>query len=75
VCQRAKAEHCHYLGLLAPLPVPTMAWAFITMDFIEGLPKSGSKDVIFVVVDRLTKYAHFLALAHSYTANTVLNYS
>jgi hypothetical protein len=71
VCQRAKGEHCHYPGLLVPLPVPTMAWHFITMDFIEGLPKSGNKDVILVVVDRLTKYAHFIDLAHPYTAHTV----
>jgi transposase InsO family protein len=41
------------------------------MDFIEGLPKSASKDVILVVVDRLTKYAHFLALSHLYTAQSV----
>lgn len=41
------------------------------MDFIEGLPKSRHKDVIFVVVDRLTIYAHFMALAHPYTAESI----
>lgn len=41
------------------------------MDFIKGLPKSGGKEVIFVVVDRFRKYAHLMALFHSYSAITV----
>jgi len=39
----------------------------LSMDFIEGLPKSNGYDVILVVVDRLTKYAHFVAIKHPYT--------
>jgi hypothetical protein len=70
-CQRAKSEHCHYLGLLAPLPIPDLAWNFISMDSIEGLPKSGNKSVILVVVNRLTKYSHFIALSHPYIAHSV----
>jgi hypothetical protein len=71
VCQRAKGEHYKYPGLLAPLSIPSMAWSFLIMDFVEGLPKSANKNVILVVVDRLTKYAHFMVLAHPFTAQTV----
>jgi len=41
------------------------------MDFIGGLPKSQGKDTILVIVDRLSKYAHFVSLSHPYTAMTV----
>jgi len=71
VCQRAKGETCHYPGKLQPLPIPDMAWSYISMDFVEGLPKSNGKDVILVVVDRLTIHAHFLPLSHPYTASSV----
>jgi len=40
VCQKNKSENVPYPGLLQPLPILEMAWSHISMDFIEGLPKS-----------------------------------
>ncbi|XP_020200029.1 uncharacterized protein [Aegilops tauschii subsp. strangulata] len=70
-CQRNKTETLRPAGLLQPLEVPSQVWADISMDFIEGLPKVGSKSVILTVVDRFFKYAHFIALGHPYTAASV----
>jgi hypothetical protein len=71
VCQRNKTESLRPAGLLQPLEVPSQVWADVSMDFIEGLPKVGGKSVILTVVDRFSKYAHFIALGHPYTATSV----
>lgn len=71
VCQQAKSEHVKLPGLLDPLPIPTEAWSIISLDFVEGLPKSGSFDCILVVIDKFSKYGHFIPLSHPYTALTI----
>ena len=68
ICQRYKADLFALGGLLQPLPIPWAIWVDVSLDFIEGLSKSRGSDTILVVVDRLSKYAHFLALAHPFTA-------
>lgn len=72
VCQLVKVEHTHPAGLLKPLKVPDTPWSCITLDFIEALPNSHGKEVILVVVDRLTKYAHFIAISHPYTVDQIV---
>jgi hypothetical protein len=62
-CQKVKAEHRHPSGFLQPLPIPEWKWEVVTMDFITGLPRTNKKhDSIMVVVDNLTKVAHFIPL-------------
>lgn len=71
LCQRVKGGNQWPGGLLQPLPVPSQIWEDISLDFVEGLPKSSDKDCIMVVIDRLTKVGHFIPLSHPFTATTV----
>ncbi|XP_026459106.1 uncharacterized protein LOC113359736 [Papaver somniferum] len=71
VCQRNKTEVISLPGLLSPLPIPSEVWIDISMDFIDGFPLSERKNAILVVVDRLTRYAHFIPLTHPYSASSI----
>nr|KYP70096.1 Transposon Ty3-I Gag-Pol polyprotein [Cajanus cajan] len=63
VCQKAKVEHQKPSGLMQPLDVPVWKWDSISMDFVVGLPMTVKNlDAIWVIVDRLTKSAHFIPI-------------
>uniref|UniRef100_A0A670K6E2 Gypsy retrotransposon integrase-like protein 1 n=1 Tax=Podarcis muralis TaxID=64176 RepID=A0A670K6E2_PODMU len=67
-CQRAKGERRAPAGLLEPLPTPERPWETVAIDFMTDLPRSRGKTAIMVVVDLLTKMAHFIACSHAVTA-------
>ena len=73
-CKRSKPTRHKQYGQIQMLPPPTEAWEEITMDFITKLPESQDPatkeyyDSILVVVDRLTKYCHYIPFRESYTA-------
>lgn len=68
ICQSCKYDTSPNLGLLQAIQIPKEVWVDVSMDFIEGLPKFYGKEVIFVVVDRFNKYAHFATLSHPFSA-------
>ena len=68
VCQRIKSKTSVPASLLQPLKVPTTPWTDVSLHFVEGLPKLQGFEVILVVVDRLTKYVHFVPISHPYIA-------
>ena len=60
-CQKVKEEHQVPSGLLNPIPIPQWKWDSITMDFVSSFPLNQRKhDSIWVIIDRLTKSAHFI---------------
>ena len=70
VSRRVKAEHQRPAGTLRPLPIPEWKWDKVSMDFITGFPKTQKgNDAIFVVIDRLSKVAHFLPVHESITSS------
>lgn len=70
-CQQMNDVHHHPAGLLQSLSIPEQVFEEIDMDFITCLPPSRGKTTIITVVDRLSKYAHFIPLPGSFSAITV----
>nr|GFC56966.1 putative reverse transcriptase domain-containing protein [Tanacetum cinerariifolium] len=67
-CQQVKIKHQRASGLLQPLEIPMWKWDEISMDFVTGLATTQKRqDAIWVVVDRLTKSAHFLPIRKNYS--------
>ncbi|XP_075515502.1 uncharacterized protein LOC142550151 [Primulina tabacum] len=67
---RVKIEHQRPAGTLKSLPIPQWKWEHITMDFVTGLPKTPKGyNSIWLIVDRLTKSAHFLPIKTTFTMN------
>ena len=68
ICRRIKAEHQR------PISIPEWKWDHVEMDFVIGFPKSQKgNDAILVVIDRLSKVAHFLAVKETITASQLAN--
>ena len=74
-CQQVKAEHQVPSGLLNPLPIPQWKWDNITMDFVSDFPLTQRKhDTVWVIVDILTKSAHFIPVQHNYSMDLAEHY-
>lgn len=71
ICQKAKADHTHPKGLLQPLPIPKRTFEEIAMYFIVSLPNSKGFTVIMVVIDRLSKFGHFIHLKGDFNSESV----
>jgi hypothetical protein len=67
-CQRLKMKHQRPAGLLQPLKIPEWKWEEVRMDFIVGLScTQAGYDLIWVIVDHLTKIAHFIPVKTTYS--------
>ena len=68
MCQQVKAEHQRPARLLQPLEMVEWKWEHVTMDFVTHLPQTScGHDAVWVIVDRLTNSAHFLAVRMTFT--------
>ena len=76
ICQQVKAEHQVLFGLLQPIMIPEWKWDRVTMDFVSGLPLSPrKKDAIWVVVENLTKSAHFIPVQSDFSLDKLAEFS
>jgi hypothetical protein len=66
-------EFNNNIAFLQPIHIPYQIWIEIYMEFIMGLPTSEGKDIIFVIVDRLTKYAHFIGISSKAKASQIVD--
>uniref|UniRef100_A0A8C7ZRW9 Gypsy retrotransposon integrase-like protein 1 n=1 Tax=Oryzias sinensis TaxID=183150 RepID=A0A8C7ZRW9_9TELE len=77
-CARSKSSSSPPSGLLHPLPTPSRPWSHIAVDFVTGLPMSQGNSVILTVIDRFTKFVHFIPLSKlpsaSETAEVLVQY-
>ena len=71
ICQQAKVSQSLPGGLLQPLPIPHIIWEEIAVDFINNLPLSNGYSSIMVVIDRLSKFAHFIPLKFGFNSKIV----
>ena len=72
-CQQVKVEHQVPSGLFNSIPIPQWKWDNIAMDFVSGLPLMQKKhDLVWVIIDRLTKSAHFIPVRIDYSMDRLV---
>ncbi len=73
-CQRTKKSHLPEIGVLQSMPIPHQPWSSIGMDLLGPIPISkNGNEMILVIVDRLTKMAHFIPTTRKYTSKIIAN--
>ena len=71
-CQQVNTEHQHLASLLQTLPIPSWKWEIVNLDFITGLPRHHNlNDSIMVVIDKISKEAHFIPINTTYKATNI----
>ena len=71
-CQQVETEHHHLARLLHSLPIPSWKWKIISLDFITGFPRNQNQDdSIMVVIDKLSKAAHFIPVKTTHEAANI----